>query len=102
AQCRSTRPAEPALRPVNAVGKNARYGSTARTAYSDTCASLRMKNCTRKLVTGEIVGKSQCNRGPIIRDICSADSKSVEPTKMRANQIMIGNQYRRNAFNEEC
>jgi len=67
-------------------------------AYSDTCASLRIKNWTRKTVKGEIVGKSQCKRGPIIREVCSADIKSVDPMKMRANQIMIGNQYRRNAF----
>jgi hypothetical protein len=48
------------------------------------------------------VGKSQCKSGPIIREVCSADIKSVEPTKMRANHIIIGSQYRRNAFNEEC
>ena len=33
-----------------------------------------------------------------MREVCSADIKSVDPMKMRANQIMIGNQYRRNAF----
>jgi hypothetical protein len=36
-----------------------------------------------------------------MREVCSADIKSVEPTKMRANQIIIGSQYRRNAFKGE-
>src|SRR5207253_9419813 len=84
--------------PFKAVTSKMRYSSTARTAYAYTCGSMRIKNWTLKTVNGEIVGKSQCKKGPIIREVCSADIKSVEPMKMRANQIMIGSQYRQNAL----
>jgi hypothetical protein len=40
-------------------------------------------------------------QGTIMREVCSADIKSVEPAKMIAIHRELGSQYRRNAFKLE-
>src|SRR5437016_4168938 len=43
-------------------------------------------------------GLNQRRNGAIIREVCSADIRSVEPTKMKPSQIKTGSQYLRKDF----
>ena len=45
-------------------------------------------------------GANQWTNGPMNREVCAADSKSVEPTKMNTIQAMTGSQYLRNECTE--
>jgi len=45
------------------------------------------------MVASGISGANQRRNGPMNREVCSADIKSLEPTKITANQIKTGNQY---------
>ena len=55
-------------------------------------------------VSAEMSGLNHRRIGPITRDVCSADIKSVEPMKINPSQTKSGNQYLRNdlslVFNE--
>ena len=88
--------AAPASRACRVVFATARKINNDSTAYSDTCAVLRMTNCTCSILAGEMPGWSHRKIGPIMREVCSADIRSVEPTKIRINQITIGSQYFKN------
>lgn len=44
------------------------------------------------MVSGEIVGCNQRNSGAMMRDVCSADIKSVEPMKISVSQASTGSQ----------
>ena len=44
-------------------------------------------------------GLNQRSNGPMIRDVCSADIKSVEPIKISPSQTNTGSQYFRNPRN---
>jgi hypothetical protein len=57
------------------------------------CAALRTIICTCPIICGEIAGCSQRKIGPMIREVCSADIRSVEPMKMSPIQINTGAQY---------
>ena len=41
---------------------------------------------------------NQRKKGAMIREVCSADIKSVEPKKITPNQMTIGSQYFKNDF----
>jgi hypothetical protein len=45
------------------------------------------------IVAFEISGANQRRNGPMKREVCSADIKSVEPIKMKAIQSRTGSQY---------
>ena len=47
------------------------------------------------MVASAMSGKNQRRNGPMNREVCSADIKSVEPTKITASQIKTGSQYLR-------
>src|SRR5689334_4922093 len=49
------------------------------------------------MVAAETSGANQRRNGPMKRDVCSAESKSVEPRKMKIIQARGGSQYLRNA-----
>src|ERR1051325_6307543 len=49
------------------------------------------------MVASEISGANQRRNGPIKRDVCSAERRSVDPTKIKIIQATTGNQYLRNA-----
>src|SRR5437868_8147383 len=86
----------PANRARRVVFTKARKMNNESTAYSDTCAILRTTNCTCSIRAGEMPGWSQRKIGPIMREVCSADIRSVEPMKIIISQITTGNQYVRN------
>src|SRR5438552_18455662 len=76
--------------------RNARNRKAARIAYSVRCAHLRMKSWIVATAGSEISSASQRRNGTRNRDVCSADIKSVEPTKIKVIQSRTGSQYLRN------
>ena len=62
-------------------------------AYSLTCALLRITMRMNKIFSGDISGFNQSKNGTMNRDVCSADSTSVEPRKITQTQISNGSQY---------
>jgi hypothetical protein len=48
-----------------------------------------------QMVCGDIPGFNQSKNGTMNRDVCSADIKLVEPTKITPSQISSGSQYLR-------
>src|SRR4030088_1389750 len=68
----------------------------ARIAYSVRWAHLRTTSWTEATVASEISGANQRRNGPMNRDVCSAESRSVEPMKMKIIQARTGSQYFRN------
>src|SRR5206468_8979568 len=75
--------------------RNARQRSIARIAYSLMCPSLRTKKWTCANAPVEMSGFNQRKNGTRKREVCSADIRSVEPTKMTQSQISSGSQYLR-------
>src|SRR5207247_5808806 len=75
--------------------RNARQTSTARIAYSLMCPSLRTKKWTCANASVEMSGFNQRKNGTRKREVCSADIRSVEPTKMTQSQVSNGSQYLR-------
>ena len=67
-------------------------------AYSVRCAAFRTKNWTCAIASGEMSGHNQRKKGAMIREVCSADIRSVEAKKITPNQITIGSQYLKNDF----
>src|SRR3954466_6290330 len=65
-------------------------------AYSVRCAHLRTTNWMDAMVASETLGANQRRNGPMYREVCSAESRSVDPTKMKIIQTRTGNQYLRN------
>jgi hypothetical protein len=47
----------------------------------------------KAILSGDIPGFNQSKNGAINRDVCSADSMSVEPRKTTQTQISKGSQY---------
>lgn len=45
------------------------------------------------MVGSVMSGTNQRRNGPMNREVCSADIKSLEPTKITTSQIKTGNQY---------
>src|SRR5439155_26533549 len=70
-----------------------RHKSYARIPYSVTCAILRMANCIALSVSIEISGFSQRRNGTRKCEVCSADMRSVEPTKISTIHKITGSQY---------
>ena len=48
------------------------------------------------MVASVMSGKNQRRKGPMNREVCSADIKSVELTQMKSIQSKTGSQYFRN------
>src|SRR5262249_55856195 len=78
--------------------RTARHSKRAKTAYSVTCAHLRITTKMTQIVCGDIPGFNQSRNGTMYRDVCSADMRWVEPTKITASQITNGSQYFRKDF----
>ena len=53
-----------------------------------------------QIVCGDMPGFSHSKNGTTNRDVCSADMRLVEPTKITPSQISNGNQYLRKDFIE--
>jgi len=49
-----------------------------------------------QIASGDMPGFNQSKKGPMYRDVWSADITLVEPTKITPSQINNGNQYLRN------
>ena len=73
--------------------RSARQKRRARTAYSLRCAHLRIAKRIDRIVSGAMPGFNQSKIGTKNRDVCSADIRSVEPTKITPSQISNGSQY---------
>ena len=78
--------------------QSARHSRRARIAYSLTCPSFRITVWIVLIAAHEICGSSQRKNGTINRDVCCADIRSVEPTKITPSQITSGSQYLRKDF----
>ena len=52
------------------------------------------------IVASEMSGANQRKNGPMNREVCSADNKSVDPTKMKIIQATMGSQYLRSERTE--
>src|SRR5436190_23372871 len=76
--------------------RNARKRKAAKIAYSVRCAHLRTTSWIVATAASETSGASQRRNGTRNRDVCSADIKSVEPTKIKIIQSRTGSQYLRN------
>ena len=75
--------------------RRARQSKRAKTAYSVTCAHLRITTRMTQMVCGDIPGFNQSKNGTMNRDVCSGDIKLVEPTKITPSQTSSGSQYLR-------
>src|SRR4051794_37741263 len=78
--------------------RSARHIRRARTAYSPTCAHLRMNTMITQIVCGAIPGFNQSKNGTMNRDVCSADITFIEPIKITPSQPNNGNQYFKKDF----
>ena len=78
---------------VATVPRRARHSSAAKIAYSVKCAALRTKNWTCAIAAAEMFGFNQRNNGPMMRDVCAAENKSVDPINISASQQPTGSQY---------
>ena len=67
-------------------------------AYSHTCAHLRTMTTTVQSVSGDMPGCNHRKMGTINRDVCSVDSRSVEPINITPSQITNRSQYFRKVF----
>src|SRR5437764_13193469 len=72
----------------------------ARIAYSVTCPHLRTTSCTDATVAVETFGANQRRNGPMKREVCSAESRSVDPMKMKIIHPIAGSQNFRNPRTE--
>src|SRR5205823_1328210 len=63
-----------------------------------TCPSFRITVWIVLIAAHEMWGFSQRKNGTIKRDVCCADIRSVEPTKITPSQITSGSQYLRKDF----
>src|SRR5439155_25461980 len=75
---------------------NARKRRAARIAYSARWAHLRMRSWIVAIAASEISGANHRRNGTRNRDVCSADVKSVEPTKIKIIQSRTESQDLRN------
>src|SRR5436190_7288283 len=80
------------LRPTLATARNR---SSARMAYSVTCAVLRTVWTMTESFLGEMSGTSQRRMGSMMREECWPDALSPEAEKITASQIRTGTQYLR-------
>src|ERR1700724_473910 len=78
--------------------RTARHNNTAKMAYSVICPSLRIIVWTAFNVAQVIWGSSQRRNGTRNRDVCSAESMSVDPTKISPSHTKTGSQYLRKSF----
>jgi len=75
--------------------QSARHSRRARIAYSLTCPSFRITVWIVLIAAHETWGFSQRKNGTINRDVCCADIRSLEPTKITPSQTTNGSQYLR-------
>ena len=73
--------------------RTARHNNAAKMAYSVTCPTLRIIVSAAFSVAQVIWGSSQRKNGTRNRDVCSAESTSVDPIKISAIQIIAGIQH---------